>query len=201
MTEREKFIILLDSDSPSNADSIILLEGDGYARYRTAVSLLKADFAPTICFSGNFDDEKSGAYAFDKIKPLLLAAGVAEFSLLHEDKSTNTYEQAVEVIKIAKEKRWGRIILVASQYHVYRAFLTFLCVQQKEMPDLFIDVAVANGLDWYEDTGWGRRIDLLAAEFEKIEIYHKKSNVASYAEGIRYLEWKYQKQKESSEKI
>lgn len=195
MTDREKFIVLLDCDSPQKSDAIVLLEGDGFARYKKAVSLYKEDVAPIICFSGNYDDEKSGAYSFDKIKPLILGYGIPKAHLMHESASKNTYEQAIEIVKIAKEKNWNRITLVASHYHSYRAFLTFLRVIKKEMPNLLMDMASVKDQDWFEENTWGRRIDLLEKEFEKIDLYQKKDNVASFAEGVEYLVWKYQQQK------
>lgn len=192
MTERETFIALLDTEEPQKCDAIILLEGDGFARYKKAVSLYQNGVAPLICFSGGFDDKKSGAFTFDKIKPLILQAGVSDDDLILEDKSTNTYEQAFEIISLAQNNDWMRIVLVASHYHSYRAFLTFLCVQKQKMPELTIDMAAVKDLDWYEETGWGRRIDLLASEFAKIDAYQKKNNVASYAEGLEYLKQKAQ---------
>jgi len=104
MTDREKFIVLLDSENISKCDAIILLEGDGFARYKKAVSLYKDGIAPVIVFSGGFDDEKSGAYTFEKIKPLILKEGVPEKDLIHESKSLNTYEQAVQIIEMAKKQ-------------------------------------------------------------------------------------------------
>lgn len=190
MTAREMFIALLDTETPHKSDAIILLEGDGFSRYKKAVFLYKEGIAPLICFSGGFDDEKSGAFTFDKIKPLILQAGVPEADLLLEEKSRNTYEQAVEVLSLAQHYNWKRIVLVASHYHSYRAVLTFLCVQKKAMPELLIDMAAVKNLDWYEETGWGRRIDLLASEFDKVEAYQKKNNVASYEEGVEYLKRK-----------
>lgn len=190
MTDREKFIVLLDSENISKCDAIILLEGDGFARYKEAVSLYKDGIAPVIVFSGGFDDEKSGAYTFERVSPLILKEGVPEESLIHESKSLNTYEQAVQIIEIAKAKSWKRICLVASHYHTYRAFLTFLCEQKKSMPDLLIDIASVKDLDWYEDNIWGKRIDLLSGELDKIDLYQQKNNVASYEDGINYLKWK-----------
>ena len=194
MTEREAFIALLDTEESQKCDAIILLEGDGYARYKKAVSLYMAGIAPLICFSGGFDDEKSGAFTYEKVKPLILEAGVPEKDLILEGKSKNTYEQAVEIMLLAQQNNWKRIILVASHYHSYRAFLTFLCVLKQKRPKLIMDMAVAKDLDWYEETGWGRRIDLLASELDKIDAYQKKNNVATYAEGLEYLKWKNRKQ-------
>lgn len=190
MTEREAFIALLDTDEPQKCDAIILLEGDGFARYKKAVALYKNGIAPLICFSGGFDDEKSGAFTYEKVKPLILETGVPEKDLFWEGKSKNTYEQAVGIILFAQQKNWKRIVLVASHYHSYRAFLTFLCVKKQKFPELVMDMASVKELDWYEETGWGRRIDLLASELDKIDAYQKKNNVASYAEGLEYLKWK-----------
>lgn len=195
MTDREQFIILLDTDNVSRSDAIILLEGDGFSRYREAVRLYKEGIAPVICFSGNYDDEVSGAFTYDKIKPLILSEGVLEGHLEFEAVSKNTYEQAVEVVRIARERRWSRIVLVASHYHSYRAFLTFLCVQKDMYPALVLDMASVKDLDWYEETGYGVRLDLLDLEFQKIDVYQKQNNVATYREGIEYLKWKYLQQK------
>ena len=35
LTNREKFIALTDNDGIQNSDAIILLEGDGFNRYKT----------------------------------------------------------------------------------------------------------------------------------------------------------------------
>lgn len=193
MTEREAFIALLDTEEPQKGDAIILLEGDGFSRYKKAVSLYKSRIAPLICFSGGFDDEQSGAFTYEKVKPLILEAGVPESDLVLEGTSKNTYEQAVEIMLLAHQKKWKRIVLVASHYHSYRAFLTFLCVLKQKMPELIMDMAAVKELDWYEETAWGKRIDLLASELDKIDVYIKKNNVASYAEGLEYLKWKNQK--------
>lgn len=197
MTDREKFIVLLDNEQIQKSDVIVLLEGDGLARYQKAAVLYKNGIAPKICFSGNFDDKKSGAYVFEVIRPLLIEEGVREEDLLYENKSRNTYEQAVEIMKMAQLYNWKRITIVASHYHIYRAFLTFLSQQKIMKPDLFIDIASVNDLDWYEQTGYGSRIELLSTEIDKINMYQEKGHVSSYQEGIAYLKWKYSEQKKS----
>jgi len=58
------------------------------------------------------------------------------------------------------------------------------------MPELLIDIAGVKDLDWYKENPWGRRIDLLAGELDKIDLYQKKNNVATYSGGISYLKWK-----------
>ena len=68
-------------------------------------------------------------------------------------------------------------------------------VQSAVYPELLIDIASVKDLDWYDETGYGRRIDLLESEINKIDIYQRKDNVATYEEGIDYLKWKSQQQK------
>ena len=52
MTSREKFIAIVDNDNIQKSDAIILLEGDGFNRYRKAVELYKEGYAEKIVFSG-----------------------------------------------------------------------------------------------------------------------------------------------------
>ena len=108
------------------SDAIILLEGDGFDRFRKAVSLYKQGKAPKIVFSGNITDYDYGSYPFEEVLPRMLEAGVPEDDIIHEDKSLNTREQAVEVVRMAQERGWKKLILVASHEHQYRAYLTFL---------------------------------------------------------------------------
>ena len=115
--------------------------------------------------------------------------------MIFEGTSLNTKEQAIEIVKMAKKYSWSRITLIASHYHTYRAFLTFLQEIKNNSMDLIIDMASVRDLDWFEETGYGRRIDLLTDELEKIDVYHSKGDVIGYEEGVEYLKWKYQLQK------
>ena len=101
----------------------------------------------------------------------------------------NTHEQAVEVIQIAKNNSWKRIILVGTHYHQYRAYLTFL----KEVIDSKSDIIIYNApakTKWFRNDGWGKRIDLLDQEFDRIENYTKLGHLATYNEAIEYQLWK-----------
>lgn len=195
MTIKEEFIVLLNTEIVQKSDVIVILEGDGFSRYKKAVELYKHGYASRICFSGGLDDVKSGAYSYELIKPLLIREGIKEGDLILENRSMNTHDQAVNIIDMAKCNNWKRIIIVASHYHIYRAFLTFLQERNKNMSELFLDMAVVNDLDWFEDTGYGKRIDLLGEEFKKIELYQEKGDVASYDDGVEYLKWKFKEQK------
>ena len=125
ITDREIIIAIVDNDCLMKSDAAVLLEGDGYFRFQKAVDLYNQGTVSNIIFSGNIVDRDYGSYPFDEIKPFILKGGVREENLIHENKSVNTREQAVEVIKMAQERGWKRLALVASHDHQYRAYLTF----------------------------------------------------------------------------
>jgi uncharacterized SAM-binding protein YcdF (DUF218 family) len=190
MTIREQFMALLNNDRIVIADAIIVLEGDGYNRIDKARDLWKGGWAPLVVISGGSDNPSYGSYPSVRMKQRLQKAGVPAKYILLDEQSQNTKEQAEEVMRLAKEKKWKRLILVASHYHQYRAFLTFLKAMQKSRMKLILMNAPSRGLSWFKKTPWGRRIDLLDSEFERINAYRKKGDVASFADAIVYMKWK-----------
>ncbi len=193
MTKKELFLILTNSSEISSADSVILLEGDGYSRIPKAVSLIKEGFAKTLVFSGGFDNESSGSFTFEKCKHRFLEIGYDINNIILETKSQNTRQQALETIELCLKKGWKKIILVASHYHQYRAFLTFLKVLEEK--DLLESIQIMNSpaiLNWFEDSDSGKiRLDLLKEEFIKIRNYRLNHHVSSYSSAVKYyMFWK-----------
>ena len=190
ITDREKILAIVDNDCLSTSDAIILLEGDGFDRFRKAVSLYKQGKAPKIVFSGNITDYDYGSYPFAEVLPRMLEAGVPEDDIIHEDKSLNTREQAVEVVRMAQERGWKKLILVASHEHQYRAYLTFLREVLDSKSGITLYNAPARNLDWFVDKGWGTRFERLEAEILRIEKYTEMGHLANAQEVIDYQKWK-----------
>ena len=190
ITDREKILAIVDNDCLSVSDAIILLEGDGFDRFRKAVSLYKQDKAPKIVFSGNITDYDYGSFPFAEVLPRMLEAGVPETDIIHEDKSLNTREQAVEVVRMAQEQGWKKLILVASHEHQYRAYLTFLREVLDSRSGITLYNAPARNLDWFVDKGWGTRFERLEAEILRIEKYTELGHLATAQEVIDYQKWK-----------
>ena len=190
ITDREKILAIVDNDCLSTSDAIILLEGDGFDRFRKAVSLYKQGQAPKIVFSGNITDYDYGSYPFAEVLPRMLEAGVPEEDIIHEDKSLNTREQAVEVVRMAQERGWRKLILVASHEHQYRAYLTFLREVLDSKSGITLYNAPARNLDWFVDKGWGTRFERLEAEILRIEKYTELGHLANAQEVIDYQKWK-----------
>ena len=190
ITDREKILAIVDNDCLSASDAIILLEGDGFDRFRKAVSLYKQGKAPKIVFSGNITDYDYGSFPFAEVLPRMLEAGVPEDDIIHEDKSLNTREQAVEVVRMAQERGWKKLILVASHEHQYRAYLTFLREVLDSKSGITLYNAPARNLDWFVDKGWGTRFERLEAEILRIEKYTEMGHLANAQEVIDYQKWK-----------
>jgi uncharacterized SAM-binding protein YcdF (DUF218 family) len=190
LTPREKFIILVDNDCIGKSDAIILLEGDGYNRYSYAAQLWKEGYADTLVFSGGAVNYEYGSYPFNDILPMLLEIGVPQNVILHEANSLNTQEQANEVFKLAVQRGWSRLILVASHFHQYRAYLTFLkCSLLMKSPIIIFNAPVRN-IKWFKTNKWGNRYILLDQEFDRIIKYHEFGHLATYEEAIEYQIWK-----------
>ncbi len=181
---------IVDNDCLTNSDAAILLEGDGFFRFQKAVELYQKGMVSKVVFSGNIIDKHYGSFPFSEIKPYLMKEGVPESIIIHEDKSTNTREQAIEVVKMAKYNKWKKLALIASHEHQYRAYLTFLREVLDTKSGLIIYNAPVRNLNWFVDSGWGMRFDRLIAEFERIEKYSAKGHLANADEVIAYQKWK-----------
>lgn len=189
MNPREKLLALIFNEPLKKADSIVLLEGDIFNRITEAARLYKEGWSKKIVISGNIDNPPHSIPA-KRMLPELIKLGVPKEDVELEEKSLTTRDQAVEVMQIVQKKGWKRVILVASNYHQLRAFMTFLKAMKEQGLQIEIINAPARDLKWFEETGWGTRIDLLETEIDKIEQYQKKGHVVSYEEALEYQQWK-----------
>lgn len=190
ITDREIIMAIVDNDCLKPSDAIILLEGDGFHRFQKAVDLYKKGYGKKIVFSGAIVQKEYGSYPFEEVKPFILKAGVPKEDLIHEDKSLQTRQQAVEVVKMAMENGWKRLALVASHEHQYRAYLTFLRQVLDSKSEIILYNAPVRNLDWFVDSGWGMRFDRLKAEIERIEKYSTFGHLANAQEVVEYQQWK-----------
>ncbi|MBP3779059.1 MAG: YdcF family protein [Prevotella sp.] len=190
ITDREIIMAIVDNDCLAPSDAIILLEGDGFHRFRKAVDLYKKGMGKKIVFSGAIVQKEYGSYPFEEVKPFILNAGVPEEDLIHEDKSLQTQQQAVEVVKMAMDRGWKRLALVASHEHQYRAYLTFLRQVLDLKSGIILYNAPVRNLEWFVDSGWGMRFDRLKAEIERIEKYSEFGHLANAQEVVEYQKWK-----------
>jgi uncharacterized SAM-binding protein YcdF (DUF218 family) len=109
-------ILTVDSGA-MKADVMVVLGGGLHERPERAAELFKADDAPRIIVSGLGDDEIN--------RRLLVNAGVPAKLIQVEAKSHTTKENAEFTIKLLREQKVKRVIIVTSWYHSRRALATF----------------------------------------------------------------------------
>ncbi len=190
-TAREKFLAVLANGPLLKADAIVVLLGeDSNERIDVAVELMASGAGPELFLSGGIEDPPRRRSA-KAMTPKLLGRGVAPMAVYADNEAMNTREQAVNFVAHAVEKGWKRALLVASPYHMPRAFLTVLkaIVEAGATKDLhIIPVTAAQALWWSCPDGMTEtRLDLYSMEMGKIKEYRK--HVASWGEGLDYLEF------------
>lgn len=132
---------LLVEDSPEKADAIVVLgggvgesgkAGQGYEeRVTKAVWLYKNGYGKYIIYSTGYKHILKEA---EVMKALSLSLGVDKENIIIDDTPENTYENIVSVGRILKERRWKKINLITSKYHMQRSRL----VCSKNMPDVIV---------------------------------------------------------------
>lgn len=190
ISPREQFCAVVSNGPLAKADAIVVLSGDGETRYRVATGLLQQQGAPVIVVSGGLDKPPHSLTAETAAK-LLISFGVAHDRIILEGRSQNTYEEAENVVRMARHNRWKAIILVTSPYHQYRAYLSFVksVYRAKREKKLRLVNAPASHVQWWRvpDGLDVTRLDLLAGEFQKIADLQKRGHCATYEQGLAYL--------------
>ena len=102
---------------PVKGDVIVVLGGGSHERPERAAKLFKERAAPRIIVSGYGDCEIN--------RHLLVTAGVPAKAIELENKSRTTKENAECTIKLLREQKLKRVIIVTSWYHSRRALACF----------------------------------------------------------------------------
>lgn len=126
------------SQEPGSADAIVVFAGgvgetgqagQGYEeRVDYAVELYKKGFAKNLIFSSGARSTFPEPYV---MKALAISLGVPPEAIVLEDQAASTYENVTLTDKVLNERKWKRIILISSPYHMRRASLVF----RKTAPD------------------------------------------------------------------
>lgn len=179
---------------PQKADVLVWLQGDRLDRGVKILELYNDKLVDLILISGNNQligpTIKPGEdnITLGEMRQWLLDNKVPAEWILIDDKSFNTKEQSVNILKLAQVQGWQKIIIVGSSYYQPRAWLTFVkTAQELNYQGKIISQAVL--LD--SGTVPGGRIEtagqLLEMESAKTETYQAKGDLATYEEAEDYL--------------
>ena len=178
---------LVTTQQPEKSDAIIWLQGNRYDRGKKVLELYRGGLAPLVVVTGNntrvVEDDN---VRVDDIIKWLKNSGVGEEELILDNQSFNTYDQAVQVIGIAKEREWQAILLVGSTHHQLRAFLTFLHqARLQEWKGKMINQPAH--IEWDAKPSGRSKTTRVAFqdEIKKLEKY--RDSVAAVDQGLRYF--------------
>ncbi len=105
----------------SNEDCII--NKNTQTRMDKAIELYKAKKAPKIILSGGFTTKNCSEAGI--MKAYALEQGIPAKSLILEEKSLNTYQNAYYSVALMKQHKMSKAIIVTSDFHVRRANAIF----------------------------------------------------------------------------
>ncbi len=175
---------LLLRHEPRKADVIVLLAGDRFHRVAKAAALYHEGYAPVIVLTSSADNWDYGSLPSSRLVSELLKLGVKEEDIVWEETASHTRAEADATLKLAETHGWKTLLLVTTEYHQYRAFLTWLKAMEDRGVKHTLNVAsVREFPDFYDKT----HDEALRQEFEKIEEYCNKGDVATYRQGLWYL--------------
>lgn len=190
--ECEELLPIVLNQALRKADAIIWLQGDRYDRGLKTLNLFNQNWAKIIVISGNNEligkNERTGEdnISILEMKAWLISMGIKEKDLLVDSESMNTRGQAENVLHLAKQKKWQRIILVASPHHQLRAFASFV----RRALEIGWNGKIINqsaDLKW-QDTPCGRNETCQQVwEEEKFKMNKYKNHIATLLECKKFL--------------
>jgi hypothetical protein len=170
----------------------VCLEGDTTIRLDATVDLYRRGKISHIIVSGGMPEGKrADEFPAERMKEILLSRGVAEENIILEPDSQNTAQQAKNVSDIVGRSGYSEILLIASGYHLLRAYLTFLKeVNRRGEPYALYGFPAGSIFSWLKKskTENARRICIFwKNELQKIGKYQRKGDVAFFEDAWLYL--------------
>ena len=158
---------------PGTGDVLVVLSGDSFGDgVLGASSYLRSVYAVRAIRANHFHKVVITGEPAELIRGFLAGHGIDVSNVVTETKSTSTEENALQVTPILREGGTGRIMLLTSDYHVWRAVRVFrkqgLNIEVWPVPDvlkrygawpnraaLFVDLCQESvKIAWYKWQGW-----------------------------------------------
>lgn len=127
---------------------------------------------------------------------LALSEPKAEGMWEKERLAASTHTEALCFVELAKSRGWQTVYITASPFHQLRAFAEIATTALWLYPSLKIFNRVGKPLPWTttaihsQNVLAARRCELAVPEWERLENYHQKGDLASAREILNYLNWR-----------
>ncbi|RPI34987.1 MAG: YdcF family protein [Nitrospiraceae bacterium] len=200
MFDREELLtrILCDTLPPVTADGAYLFgqtEDNQESVFLSAQELVSHALVRRILISDA--QPKSGYPGGQAWRAALMGLGISgpliEEVPVEPTLTLNTLIEAESLMRHAKNKNYGSVIVIAAPFHQERAFMTAVSVAIRDYSDVCIYSYPGRALSWDEEvvhsqgTVLATRAGLILGEQERINKYQKKGDLASYSQVLSYL--------------
>jgi uncharacterized SAM-binding protein YcdF (DUF218 family) len=109
------------AQSPVNADLLVALGGDNGARADRVLELYRRGLAPRVLLTGpEGGHSKTRATYLHWRARYLVDQGIPEKELLYDYRSTSSWEEAVNTLRLMREMKLDRVMVVSDPPHMRR---------------------------------------------------------------------------------
>jgi uncharacterized SAM-binding protein YcdF (DUF218 family) len=185
MNEYEEFKNLLLWQVPQKADAIVLLAGDRFHRTLKVAELYHTAMAPSVVVTSSAHNYAYGSLPAHVLVRKLTALGVPEEHIIWEETGAHTRAEADATLRLAQKHGWKTLLVVTTEYHQYRAFLTLVKAMRDLKMELKLIMVSENKFPQFHSK---THEETITGEMERITVYQQKGDVASLQEGILYLQ-------------
>lgn len=182
-------IAYLFGQTESNEKSVLVRAHELYKRLEGMIFLAMMGGGPLIGDKGDVCYPGGDSWSI-----ILRKIGVPHENMFFIDPQkpkSNSFTEAQELVRLAKEQGWPNLYIIAPTHHQVRCFISTATVALQEYPELKIYNQVGTTLDWNEEAIHsqgalkGKRHTFIDSEWDRIEKY---MNLVSPAEALAYLE-------------
>jgi uncharacterized SAM-binding protein YcdF (DUF218 family) len=146
-----------------------------FRRLDEAFRLYRVRAKPIIVSGGHVNPFTPAMNENQIARDFLKLWGVSTSHLIAEPNSRDTFESAVEVRKILRERGWTRYLLVTSAAHMRRSMLAFETQAPQPIPapgDFSVGKLHLTPLDWFPSEGAARGILVSVHEYLGLVNYY-----------------------------
>jgi uncharacterized SAM-binding protein YcdF (DUF218 family) len=161
------------SQQPEKADLIVPVGGGSSNRVHKAAELQEQGLAPNVLLIGaGSNDAKTGLHSSDWRIRFLIEHGVPNNMLVFEAISTTSWEEAVNTLRLMRERNWRRVLVVSDPPHLRRLAWTWGKVFEDSGKEYRLIAAPLESWDpsrWWQNDYSARYI---VTEITKLAYYH-----------------------------
>ncbi|WP_051220453.1 YdcF family protein [Jeotgalicoccus marinus] len=147
------------TDTPKQADVIIMLGGGDKGRMQKAAELYHDNYADYVIIS------PVRKHIYPQTIEFATELGIPESAIIEEHDATSTYTNATETLKLMDEYEFDSALVVTSDYHLKRSKMIYDRVNNNKFDLSYISAPNTDGKEWHER---GNTMSLWFSEFYKL---------------------------------